>query len=254
MITDHSSAGFEFLLRDRPLVRIHRPQLIELANIHPTTSSLLASVSRSVDGLAGDPGRRRARPGRSRPSSSRARAGSPPSSSTGRAAPPRARWTSCTRLMELDRRAGRAAALRGHGRGAMATVSVVMPAFNVAPYIGAAIESVDRADRHRLGAGRSSTTARPTTTAGRSRRLRDVRRAHPAVASRRTAACRRRATRALAHATGELHRHPRQRRPLAAAVPGRAARHLRSAARRRHRHRQRLVPRRPARTAAPSRP
>jgi CDP-glycerol glycerophosphotransferase (TagB/SpsB family) len=49
MITDHSSAGFEFLLRDRPIVRIHRPSLIELANIHPDYVSLLASVSESVD-------------------------------------------------------------------------------------------------------------------------------------------------------------------------------------------------------------
>ena len=49
MITDHSSAGFEFLLRDRPIVRIHRPSLIELANIHPDYVSLLASVSDSVD-------------------------------------------------------------------------------------------------------------------------------------------------------------------------------------------------------------
>ena len=51
MITDHSSAGFEFLLRDRPIVRIHRPQLIELANIHPDYVSLLASVSQSVETL-----------------------------------------------------------------------------------------------------------------------------------------------------------------------------------------------------------
>lgn len=53
MITDHSSAGFEFLLRDKPLVRIHRPQLIELASIHPDYVALLASVSRSVDDLSG---------------------------------------------------------------------------------------------------------------------------------------------------------------------------------------------------------
>jgi len=52
MVTDHSSAGFEFLLRDRPLVRIHRPALIELAHIHADYVSLLASVSRSVDTLA----------------------------------------------------------------------------------------------------------------------------------------------------------------------------------------------------------
>lgn len=51
MITDHSSAGFEYLLRDRPIVRIHRPQLIELANVHPDYVALLASVSSSVEDL-----------------------------------------------------------------------------------------------------------------------------------------------------------------------------------------------------------
>ncbi len=51
MITDHSSAGFEFLLRDKPIVRIHRPSLIELANIHRDYVDLLASVSESVEGL-----------------------------------------------------------------------------------------------------------------------------------------------------------------------------------------------------------
>jgi CDP-glycerol glycerophosphotransferase (TagB/SpsB family) len=48
MITDHSSAGFEFLLQDRPLVRVHRPELISLANIHPDYVALLASASHSV--------------------------------------------------------------------------------------------------------------------------------------------------------------------------------------------------------------
>lgn len=48
MMTDHSSAGFEFLLRDRPLVRIHRPELLRLANIHPDYVDLLASASESV--------------------------------------------------------------------------------------------------------------------------------------------------------------------------------------------------------------
>ncbi len=52
MITDHSSAGFEFLLRDRPLVRIHRPQLLELANVHPDYVQLLASVSDSTNGVS----------------------------------------------------------------------------------------------------------------------------------------------------------------------------------------------------------
>ncbi|HWJ57950.1 MAG TPA: CDP-glycerol glycerophosphotransferase family protein, partial [Vicinamibacterales bacterium] len=51
MVTDHSSAGFEFLLRDRPIVRIHCPQLIETANIHPDYVALLASVSESAGSL-----------------------------------------------------------------------------------------------------------------------------------------------------------------------------------------------------------
>jgi CDP-glycerol glycerophosphotransferase (TagB/SpsB family) len=49
MITDHSSAGFEFLLCDRPIVRLHRPELIELANVHSDYVTLLASVADSVD-------------------------------------------------------------------------------------------------------------------------------------------------------------------------------------------------------------
>lgn len=51
MITDHSSAGFEYLLRDRPLVRIHRPSLLQLASVHPDYAQLLASVSESVETL-----------------------------------------------------------------------------------------------------------------------------------------------------------------------------------------------------------
>jgi hypothetical protein len=53
MITDHSSAGFEYLLRDRPIVRIHCPDLIRVANIHPDYVDLLASVSASVNGVPG---------------------------------------------------------------------------------------------------------------------------------------------------------------------------------------------------------
>lgn len=49
MVTDHSSAGFEFLLRDRPIVRIHRPALLALANVHPDYAQLLAAVSETVD-------------------------------------------------------------------------------------------------------------------------------------------------------------------------------------------------------------
>jgi CDP-glycerol glycerophosphotransferase (TagB/SpsB family) len=48
MITDHSSSGFEYLLLDRPLIRIHLPELIALANIHSDYVSLLTAASESV--------------------------------------------------------------------------------------------------------------------------------------------------------------------------------------------------------------
>jgi hypothetical protein len=51
MVTDHSSAGFEYLLRDRPLVRIHRPELIREANIHTDYVQLLAAASTSTTGV-----------------------------------------------------------------------------------------------------------------------------------------------------------------------------------------------------------
>jgi CDP-glycerol glycerophosphotransferase (TagB/SpsB family) len=51
MITDHSSAGFEYLLRDRPIIRIHVPRLLELARVHPDYVRLLADVSESTAGV-----------------------------------------------------------------------------------------------------------------------------------------------------------------------------------------------------------
>jgi CDP-glycerol glycerophosphotransferase (TagB/SpsB family) len=48
MVTDHSSAGFEYLLLDRPVVRIHMPELITQANIHRDYVQLLADVSEST--------------------------------------------------------------------------------------------------------------------------------------------------------------------------------------------------------------
>jgi hypothetical protein len=45
MITDHSSCGFEYMLLDRPLVRIDVPELVQQANIHPEYVSLLAGAS-----------------------------------------------------------------------------------------------------------------------------------------------------------------------------------------------------------------
>jgi hypothetical protein len=53
MVTDHSSCGFEYLLLDRPLVRIDMPQLIELANVHPDYVELLAGTAHNVRGADG---------------------------------------------------------------------------------------------------------------------------------------------------------------------------------------------------------
>jgi len=50
MITDHSSAGFEYLLLDRPLVRIHVPELLRGSNIGEEYVRLLAEAARSVVG------------------------------------------------------------------------------------------------------------------------------------------------------------------------------------------------------------
>jgi CDP-glycerol glycerophosphotransferase (TagB/SpsB family) len=52
MITDHSSAGFEYLLLDRPLVRIDVPALIEQANIHGDYVRLLAGAAANTTGAA----------------------------------------------------------------------------------------------------------------------------------------------------------------------------------------------------------
>lgn len=48
MITDHSSIGFEYLLLDRPLVRIEVPELLQQANVNPEYVDLLAGASLSV--------------------------------------------------------------------------------------------------------------------------------------------------------------------------------------------------------------
>jgi CDP-glycerol glycerophosphotransferase (TagB/SpsB family) len=48
LVTDHSSAGFEFLLLDRPLVRIEIPELIREADVHPDYVELLAEASHNA--------------------------------------------------------------------------------------------------------------------------------------------------------------------------------------------------------------
>lgn len=53
LVTDHSSVGFEYLLLDRPLVRIEMPELIKRANIAEEYVNLLAAASTSVESAAG---------------------------------------------------------------------------------------------------------------------------------------------------------------------------------------------------------
>jgi CDP-glycerol glycerophosphotransferase (TagB/SpsB family) len=52
MISDHSSAAFEYLLLDRPLVRIEMPELIARTNIPPDYVALMVEASTSVRALA----------------------------------------------------------------------------------------------------------------------------------------------------------------------------------------------------------
>ncbi len=49
MISDHSSAAFEYLLLDRPLVRIHVPELLKSSNSNEEYVRLLADASESVE-------------------------------------------------------------------------------------------------------------------------------------------------------------------------------------------------------------
>jgi hypothetical protein len=48
MITDHSSCGFEYMLLDRPIVRIEMPELLQQANIHADYVALLSAASLNV--------------------------------------------------------------------------------------------------------------------------------------------------------------------------------------------------------------
>ena len=48
LITDHSSVGFEYLLLDRPLIRIELPELIKKTDIEPTYVELLSMASVTV--------------------------------------------------------------------------------------------------------------------------------------------------------------------------------------------------------------
>lgn len=48
LVTDHSSVGFEYLLLDRPVVRIEVPELLAEANVNPEYVALLADASMTV--------------------------------------------------------------------------------------------------------------------------------------------------------------------------------------------------------------
>jgi hypothetical protein len=48
LVTDHSSAGFEYLLLDRPLVRVEIPELIRDADVHPEYVELMAEASHNA--------------------------------------------------------------------------------------------------------------------------------------------------------------------------------------------------------------
>jgi hypothetical protein len=51
LITDHSSVGFEFLLLDRPLIRIHVPELLEKTDIEPVYVELMSEAATSVNDI-----------------------------------------------------------------------------------------------------------------------------------------------------------------------------------------------------------
>jgi hypothetical protein len=53
LVTDHSSAGFEFMLLDRPIVVIDCPELIEKARINPDKVRLLRSAAEVVGDAGG---------------------------------------------------------------------------------------------------------------------------------------------------------------------------------------------------------
>lgn len=51
LITDHSSCGFEYMLLDRPIVRIEVPELLAQANVHPDYVGMLASAAINARGV-----------------------------------------------------------------------------------------------------------------------------------------------------------------------------------------------------------
>ena len=160
MITDHSSAGFEYLLLDRPLVRIHVPELLRGSNISEEYVRLLADAARSVDrpvealqaveeGLA-DP----------KPGSASRRAVAATSSIAWERH--RARGRELYEAMEL--RAGCGDGSRRPGGGDLMILDVILPTFNrealLAPNAG---EPASPRGRHGLKVRVSWSTTRRRT-------------------------------------------------------------------------------------------
>ncbi len=166
MITDHSSAGFEYLLLDRPLVRIHLPALIANANVHPDYVEMLSDVSEpasdvrsivaAVERALADPSRKSA--ARQAIAADLFHA---PGTATARCVdalydamnlaghPARALSTRDEHLARSTRHAHPAPGTQ-HEHPTPSTqhsapvVTVIMPAFNAERYLGRAIESVRR--------------------------------------------------------------------------------------------------------------
>ena len=157
MVADHSSAAFEYLLRDRPIVRFHAPALIGLANIHPDYVALLERASQSVTDIDGAVAAvERALSDPTALSAARRAVAADlfhePGTATARCA------AALYEAVELEprrvpgARAGAGRPARGmHGCPSgrrrtlgppMATVSIIMPAYNAERYLAEAIDSV----------------------------------------------------------------------------------------------------------------
>ena len=218
MITDHSSAGFEFLLRDRPIVRIHRPELIRDGE-HPSRLRRAARLGLGI----GDHGRRDGR------------------------APSSAAWPRPTRSRETRRAVAADLFYRPGGATARA-VAAALRGDRARSRAGRSSRRRRRAGRkrHHAGVQRRAVHRRRDPLRARAdlHRLRADRRrrrvdgrhrgGRQGAGARRTRASagaagqsrpRRRAQLGAARRARRVLRAPRQRRPVGAGVPRRAARH-----------------------------